>query len=281
MNKEYTSINCKGQLIDLSTPRVMGILNVTPDSFYDGGKYTQPDELLRHTEKMLNEGAAFIDVGGYSSRPKASHISEATEQARVLPVVELLVKNFPDILISIDTFRSSIAAAAIAAGACMVNDISGGDMDEQMFTTVARLQVPYIVMHMQGTPQTMQLQPVYSNVVQDLIHYFSEKIFALRELGLNDIIIDVGFGFGKTMEHNYQLLKNLDLFNALGVPVLTGVSRKSMLWKLLGTSAQDALNATSVAHTIALLNGTHILRAHDVKEALEAVKITGYLRTVD
>ena len=281
MNKEYKSINCKGQLIDLSTPRVMGILNVTPDSFYDGGKHTQPDELLRHTEKMLNEGATFIDLGGYSSRPKASHITEETEQARVLPVVELLVKNFPDILISIDTFRSSIAAAAIAAGACMVNDISGGEMDEQMFTTVASLQVPYIVMHMQGTPQTMQLQPVYSNVVQDLIHYFSEKIFALRELGLNDIIIDVGFGFGKTMEHNYRLLKNLDLFNALGVPVLTGVSRKSMLWKLLGTSAQDALNATSVAHTIALLNGTHILRAHDVKEALEAVKITGYLRTVD
>lgn len=281
MNKEYKSINCKGQLIDLSTPRVMGILNVTPDSFYDGGKHTQPDELLRHTEKMLNEGATFIDLGGYSSRPKASHITEETEQARVLPVVELLVKNFPDILISIDTFRSSIAAAAIAAGACMVNDISGGEMDEQMFTTVARLQVPYIVMHMQGTPQTMQLQPVYSNVVQDLIHYFSEKIFTLRELGLNDIIIDVGFGFGKTMEHNYQLLKNLDLFNALGVPVLTGVSRKSMLWKLLGTSAQDALNATSVAHTIALLNGTHILRAHDVKEALEAIKITGYLRAVD
>lgn len=281
MNKEYKSINCKGQLIDLSTPRVMGILNVTPDSFYDGGKHTQRDELLRHTEKMLNEGAAFIDVGGYSSRPKASHITEETEQARVLPVVELLVKNFPDILISIDTFRSSVGAAAIAAGACMINDISGGDMDEQMFTTVARLQVPYIVMHMQGTPQTMQLQPVYSNVVQDLIHYFSEKIFTLRELGLNDIIIDVGFGFGKTMEHNYQLLKNLDLFNGLGVPVLTGVSRKSMLWKLLGTSAQDALNATSVAHTIALLNGTHILRAHDVKEALEAIKITEYLRAVD
>ena len=281
MNKEYKSINCKGQLIDLSAPRVMGILNITPDSFYDGGKHTQQDELLRHTEKMLVEGATFIDVGGYSSRPKASHITEATEKSRVLPVVELLVKYFPDILISIDTFRSPIAEEAIAAGACMVNDISGGNMDEQMFNTVAKLQVPYIVMHMQGTPQTMQQQPVYANVVQDLIYYFSEKIFALRELGLNDIIIDVGFGFGKTMEHNYQLLKNLHLFNKLEVPLLTGVSRKSMLWKLLGTSAQEALNATTVAHTIALLNGTHILRVHDVKEAFEAVKITEFLRTVD
>ncbi|WP_435254362.1 dihydropteroate synthase [Tenacibaculum sp. A30] len=271
------TINCKGTLLDLITPRVMGILNVTPDSFFDGGKYKNEYDFLAQTEKMLNEGATFIDIGAYSSRPGAKHISEEEELQRMLPVVELLVKNFPEILISIDSFRSRVVEESINAGAAIINDISGGKMDTNMFETVAKLQVPYIMMHMQGTPQNMQQNPEYENVVTEVLSFFAEQLFKLRQLKVNDVIIDVGFGFGKTVDQNYELLKNLSLFKSLDAPILTGVSRKSMLYKLLGTSAQEALNATTVANTIALLNGTHILRVHDVKEAVEAVTIVNQL----
>jgi len=271
------TINCKGGLIDLSIPRVMGILNITPDSFFDGGKYNNQQEILLQTEKMLKEGATFIDVGAYSSRPGAKHISENEELQRIVPVVELLLKEFPEILISVDTFRSRVALETVNVGAAIVNDISGGVMDAHMFETVAKLQVPYIIMHMQGTPQNMQQNPVYEDVVIEVISFFAEQIFKLRQLKLNDVIIDVGFGFGKTITHNYELLNKLALFKSLEVPVLTGVSRKSMLYKPLNILAKEALNATTVANTIALLNGTSILRVHDVKEASEAIAIVNQL----
>lgn len=267
------SINCKGDLIDLSIPKVMGILNLTPDSFYDGGKYKSETDILLQTEKMLFEGATFIDIGAYSSRPGAIHISEEEELSRLLPVVELIVRNFPETYICIDTFRSHVAENAINAGACMINDISAGNLDENMFKTIAKLQVPYIIMHMKGTPQNMQKNISYENLVKDIIYYFSKKLHELRTLGVNDIIIDVGFGFSKTIEQNYELLQKLNLFSHFDIPILSGLSRKSMLYKVLDISINNALNATSVANTIALLQGTNILRVHDVKEAVEAVKI--------
>jgi len=272
------TINCKGTLINLSSPKVMGILNITPDSFFDGGSYKNEKDILLKTEKMLTEGATFIDVGAYSSRPGAIHISEDEELKRLLPVVDLLVKNFPKIILSIDTFRSNIAKKTIEHGATIINDISGGKMDKNMFATVAKLQVPYILMHMLGTPQTMQQNPHYKNVTQEIISFFAEQIFKLHQLQLNDVIIDVGFGFGKTIEHNYELLKNLSLFKSLDTPILAGISRKSMLYKPLETTPKKALNATTVANTIALLNGASILRVHDVKEAVEAIKITEMLK---
>lgn len=267
------TINCKGSLIDLSTPKVMGILNITPDSFFDGGKYKNEDEIFVQAKKMLDEGATFIDVGAYSSRPGAKHISEEDELKRIIPVVELLVNNFPDIIISVDTFRSSVAEESIRVGAALINDISGGKMDEEMFNLIAKLQVPYIMMHMQGEPQNMQLNPIYKDVVTEVISFFAEQLFKLRQLKVNDVVIDVGFGFGKTIAHNYELLQKLSLFKNLEAPILTGISRKSMLHKLLDISPKEALNATTVANTIALLNGTSILRVHDVKEAVEAIKI--------
>lgn len=267
------SINCNGNLIDLSTPKVMGILNLTPDSFYDGGKYKSEKEILDQTEKMISEGAAFIDIGAYSSRPGAQPISEEEELARILPVLKLIIKTFPEALISIDTFRSAIARQTLALGACMINDISAGNLDAEMFKTVADFQVPYCIMHMRGTPQNMQDNIVYDNLVKDILYYFSKKINELRTLGLNDIIIDVGFGFSKNLDQNYELLQKLNLFTNLEVPILSGLSRKSMLYKLLGISANEALNATTAANTIALLQGTNILRVHDVKEANEVVKI--------
>lgn len=272
------TINCKGTLIDLSTPKVMGILNITPDSFYDGGKYKNENDILQQVEKMLLEGATFIDIGAYSSRPGAAHISEDEELKRIVPIVTLLVEKFPEIIISIDTFRSKVAEKTIESGAALINDISGGNMDSNMFETIAKLQVPYILMHMQGTPQNMQKNPSYKSVVTDVILFFAKQLFELRKLHVNDVIIDVGFGFGKTVEHNYELLKELQLFKNLEVPVLTGVSRKSMLYKLLDITPKEALNATTVANTIALQNGTQILRVHDVKEAVEAVKITEMVR---
>lgn len=271
------SINCNGKLIDLSKPKVMGILNVTPDSFFDGGKYNNPTEILNHVEKMLSEGATFIDVGAYSSRPGAKHISEEEELKRMLPVIELLIREFPNLLISVDTFRSEIAKQSIQKGACLVNDISAGNMDTTMFSTIAKLQVPYIMMHMQGTPQNMQANPTYEDVVKNILYYFSKKINELHALGVNDIIADVGFGFGKTVKQNYELLKHLALFKSLNVPTLVGISRKSMLTKPLGITKNEALNATTVANTIALLNGANILRVHDVKEALEAIKVVEQL----
>ena len=256
----------------------MGILNITPDSFYDGGKYKNEADILFQTEKMLTEGASFIDVGAYSSRPGATHISEKEELKRILPVIELLVKYFPEIIISVDTFRSEIAKKTIENGAAIINDISGGKMDEKMFQTVAELQVPYILMHMLGTPQNMQQNPVYEDVTKDIIRFFSEQIFKLHQLKMNDIIIDMGFGFGKTLQHNYEILSNLALFKNLDAPILIGISRKSMLYKPLDITANEALNATTAANTIALLNGANILRVHDVKEAVEAIKIVNQLR---
>lgn len=267
------TINCKGTLVDVSSPKVMGILNITPDSFYDGGKYKNTSDILQQTEKMLQEGATFIDVGAYSSRPGAQHISEEEELQRIAPVIELLIKEFPEIIISVDTFRAKIAIETINSGAAIINDISGGNMDKNMFNTVANLQVPYILMHMLGTPQNIQQNPTYENVVIDIAKYFSEKIFKLHQLKLNDIIIDVGFGFGKTIAHNFEILKNLSYFKNLEAPILAGISRKSMLYKTLDITAKEALNATTSANTIALLNGANILRVHDVKEAMEAVKI--------
>jgi len=272
------SMNCNGKLIDLSSPKVMGVLNITPDSFFDGGKYKNETAIISQVKKMLGEGATFIDIGAYSSRPGAKHISVKEELERILPVIKLLINEFPDILISIDTFRSEVAKSCINSGACIVNDISGGAMDTSMFNTVAELQVPYIIMHMQGIPQNMQKNPIYKNVVKDVLYYFSKKIKELRSLGMNDIIADPGFGFGKTTEHNYKLLNNLDLFKNLEIPTLVGLSRKSMLYKPLKLTAEKALNATTSANTIALLNGANILRVHDVKEAVEAVKIVDLLK---
>ncbi|WP_457618145.1 dihydropteroate synthase [Lutibacter sp.] len=271
------SINCNGSLINLGTPKVMGILNITPDSFFDGGKYSDTTKILTHVDKMLNEGATFIDVGAYSSRPGAKHISEEEELNRILPVIKLLKSNFSNILISVDTFRSNVAKQCVDSGACMVNDISAGNIDTAMFSTIASLQVPYIIMHMQGSPQNMQKNPVYNDVVKDILFFFSKKIHKLYTLGINDIIADVGFGFGKTVTQNYELLKNLDLFHSLEIPILTGLSRKSMLFKPLEITQTQALNATTSANTIALLKGVSILRVHDVKEAMEAIKIVELL----
>jgi len=272
------TINCNGKLIDLNTPKVMGILNVTPDSFYDGGKYNSDKEILDQTEKMLLDGATFIDVGAYSSRPNAAHISEENELKRLLPVIKLLTKNFKDILISTDTFRANVAKKSIEYGACMINDISGGEMDKMMFKTVAELQVPYILMHMKGTPQNMQNNPFYNNIIEEIFFYFSEKIKELRDLKVNDIILDVGFGFGKSIDHNYEILKKLSFFTEFNLPLLIGTSRKSMLYKLLNENPENMLNATTITNTIALLNGAKILRVHDVKEAMECITITNQIK---
>jgi len=266
-------INCKGHLIDLNRPRVMGILNLTPDSFYDGGKYKSSSEILRKVEKMLNEGATFIDIGAYSSRPGAVHISQDEELKRLLPVLQLVINDFPDALISIDTFRSHVASEALLSGACMINDISAGSLDQDMFSIIAKHQVPYIIMHMVGTPQTMQQNVHYENLIKDIIFYFSQKVFELRKLGVNDIILDPGFGFSKTLDQNFELLQKLELFSGMGLPVLAGLSRKSMLYKLFDLDANRALNATTSANTIALLKGANILRVHDVQEAIETVGI--------
>ena len=271
------TINCKGELIDFSTPKVMGVLNITPDSFYDGGRYTNDKELLNQTEKMLTEGATFIDVGAYSSKPGATHISEDEELKRIIPAITAILKEFPKTIISIDTFRSNIAKETIANGAALINDISGGTLDEKMFETIAMLKVPYILMHIKGTPQNMQKNPTYENITTELISFFADQIFKLHQLQIKDMVIDVGFGFGKTIEHNYELLKNLKLFKNLDVPILAGVSRKSMLYKPLGLSPKVALNATTSANTIALLNGANILRVHDVKEAVAAINIVNLL----
>lgn len=271
------SINCHGKLIDLSSPKVMGILNCTPDSFFDGGKYNNSAAIVNQVEKMLSEGATFIDVGAYSSRPGAKHISEEEELARILPVTKLLISEFSSILISADTFRSNVAKQCVDNGACIINDISAGEMDVKMFSEIAKLQVPYVIMHMQGTPQNMQQNPTYANVVTDLLYYFSKKLVELHKLGVNDVITDMGFGFGKTVDHNYQLLKNLELFKNLEAPILVGLSRKGMLYKPLNITAESALNTTTAANTIALLNGASILRVHDVKEAVESIKIVELL----
>ena len=267
------TINCKGELIDLTTPKIMGILNLTPDSFFDGGKYKNEKEVLLQIEAMIEAGATFIDMGAYSSRPGAVHVSEAEELKRILPIVQLAVKTFPSIIISIDTFRSTVAKACIEAGAALINDISAGNLDASMYKTIGELKVPYIMMHMQGTPETMQNNPSYKNVTQDVLYYFSEKVATLRGHGVNDIIIDPGFGFGKTIDHNYQLLQELLHFKTLDLPILIGLSRKSMIYKVLESTPETALNGTSILNTIALERGAQILRVHDVKEAQECVTL--------
>lgn len=267
------TINCKGKLINLSSPKVMGILNITPDSFYDGGTYKNKAQVLNHVELMLKQGATFIDVGAYSSRPNADHVNESEELKRIIPIIELVLKEFPETLLSIDTFRSQVAKQCIAAGACLINDISAGLLDKNMLQTIANLHVPYIMMHMRGTPKTMQQQTNYSNLVKDVLFYFSERIAAAKALGIVDMIIDPGFGFAKNLEQNFELLNKLELFKTIENPMLIGISRKSMIYKTLNTSAQEALNGTSVLNTVALQKGASILRVHDVKEAVECIKL--------
>ena len=267
------SINCLGKLIDLETPKVMGILNLTPDSFYDGGRYTGESEILERVEGMVRDGVTFVDLGAYSSRPGAGHVSLEEERSRLLPALRSILKEFPDLPVSIDTFRSQVARESVEAGAAMVNDISAGSLDDAMFDTIAELQVPYVIMHMRGTPQDMQEHTAYVDLVKEVILYFSERVFALRGLGVNDIIIDPGYGFSKTLEQNYELLGRSELLKALELPVLTGVSRKSMLYRVLEAGPEEALAATVTAQAVALLKGTSILRVHDVREAVQSIKI--------
>jgi len=267
------TLNCRGTLIDLSIPKVMGIINVTPDSFYDGGKTFSEKEILKQAERMLSEGATFLDVGGYSTRPGAEDISETEEIRRVVESVESMLKRFPEALISVDTFRSEVAKKAVETGAAIVNDVSGGTLDGEMYKTVAKLNVPYILMHMRGTPKTMAKLTDYKNVTVEVLKNLSEKIAMARAEGINDIIADPGFGFAKTREQSFQLLNNLELFQNLKVPILAGISRKSMIYKTLETSSDNALNGTTSLNTIALLKGASILRVHDVKEAVECVKL--------
>ena len=270
---QNTTLNCKGRLLDLSEPIVMGILNVTPDSFFDGGKYTSTENVLVQVSKMLDDGATIIDVGGMSSRPGAEVIDEQEELRRVIPVIEQIISKFPEAIISIDTVNSAVAEKSVEAGASIINDISAGSLDEKMFETVAKLGVPYILMHMQGRPETMQANPNYDDLLTDILDFFIEKIGQLRALKVKDIILDPGFGFGKTVEDNYHLLKNIDAFKILGLPLLVGISRKSMIYKVLETSATEALNGTTVLNTLALENGAKILRVHEVKEAVETLKL--------
>ncbi|MEO8795595.1 MAG: dihydropteroate synthase [Daejeonella sp.] len=276
---QKSTLNLRGTLMDLSIPKVMGILNLTPDSFYDGGKNNEIKTALSKTEKMLSEGAAIIDVGAYSSRPNAEHISAESELNRLMPVIDKLVKEFPKAIFSIDTFRHDVAKAAIEAGAHLINDISGGEMDSQMFATAGKLKVPYILMHMRGTPQTMNRETNYLNVFDEVFSYFSAKIFSLKSCGVYDIILDPGFGFAKKPEQSYQLLSKLKDFQILGLPLLAGLSRKSMIYKTLDIPADEALNGTTVLNTIALLNGASILRVHDVQPAVEAVKLVEKLNS--
>lgn len=268
------TLNVGGRLIDLSVPRVMGILNVTPDSFYDGKRYDDEVSALNQTEKMLTEGADFIDVGGYSTRPGAAAISVDDELGRVLPVIKSILKKFPSAMVSIDTFRSEVAKQAVETGAMMINDVSGGALDDNMFSTVASLKVPYVLMHMRGDSQTMTQQTEYDNLIKDITDYFHQKLFQLHSLGVKDIFVDPGFGFAKTAEQNFELLKKMDHFQIFGKPILAGLSRKSMIWKTLNAQPENALNGTTVLNTIALQKGASILRVHDVREARESILLT-------
>ncbi|TNE59207.1 MAG: dihydropteroate synthase [Bacteroidetes bacterium] len=269
------TLNCKGKLLDLSVPAVMGILNITPDSFYDGGVLSTPDTVLRQAEHMLNTGAAILDIGGVSSRPGAVDVSENEEEKRVLPAIEMVCRHFPEAIISVDTWRAGIAQKALDAGAVMINDISSGKYDSQMYSLVAAGSgIPYVLMHMQGTPQTMQKEPAYRDVVQEVLDFFILEVGRLRALGVRDIVLDPGFGFGKTVEHNFQLLQHLEVFSkVLQLPVLAGISRKSMICKTLGVKPKDALNGTTALHMVALQHGARILRVHDVPEAVEVLRL--------
>lgn len=272
------TLNLRGRFLNLATPAVMGIVNATPDSFYDGGRYPSETLLLNRVEQMLHEGATFIDVGGYSTRPGADEISAAEELKRIIPLIKNITRNFPEALISVDTFRSEVAKAAVQEGACMINDVSGGAADTSMYQTVANLQVPYVLMHMRGTPKTMSTKTDYENLLKDITDYFHERINQLEALHVKDIIIDPGFGFAKTPEQNFQLLNDLGYFKILQRPVLIGVSRKSTIWKTLSITPEEALNGTTCLHTLALLQGAAILRVHDVKEAMEAIQLLSHTR---
>ncbi len=274
------TLNIKGQLVDLTTPKIMGILNVTPDSFFDGGRYLEEGKILNQVEKMLTGGATFIDVGGYSSRPNAEDISTEEELKRVLFAIRLILKTFPETWISVDTFRGEVANTALNEGAVMVNDISAGLLDPQMYEVVARNKVPYLIMHMKGTPGTMNQLTDYENLVKDIISYFHKIIFDLRQREIHDVIIDPGFGFAKTVDQNFQLLNHLEAFAVLDKPILAGLSRKSMIWKTLNITPEEALNGTTSLNTIALLKGASILRVHDVKEAREIIHLYGKMHGV-
>tara|TARA_B100001173_G_scaffold108620_2_gene94064 strand:- start:2018 stop:2848 length:831 start_codon:yes stop_codon:yes gene_type:complete len=271
------TINLNGNLMDLSTPKIMGILNVTPDSFYDGGMFDSNKKILDHVEKMLTDGADIIDVGGYSSRPGAKEVKLKDEIKRVVPTIELIKKEFNETIISVDTFRSEVALQAVNSGASIINDISGGDLDPNMFNCVAELNVPYIIMHMQGNPKNMQNNPLYENVIVEIIENLSKKVFEATEAGVIDVIIDPGFGFGKTIEHNYKILSELSFFKELDCPILVGLSRKSMIYSLLEEKPENVLNGTTCLNTVSILNGANILRVHDVKEAKEVIKLTNFL----
>lgn len=274
-----TYINVKGRLLDLATPQVMGILNVTPDSFYSGSRMQTQEEIAARARQIIDEGASIIDIGAYSSRPNAEHITAEEEMNRLRTGLEIVNRNHPDAIVSVDTFRADVAEQCVEEyGVAIVNDIAAGEMDNRMFETVARLGVPYIMMHMQGTPQNMQKEPHYDNLMKEVFMYFARKVQQLRELGLKDIILDPGFGFGKTLEHNYELMAHLEEFSIFELPLLVGVSRKSMIYKLLGGTPQDSLNGTTVLDTVALMKGANILRVHDVREAVEAVRIVDKLR---
>ena len=272
------TLNCNGKLIDLSQPKVMGILNFTPDSFYSDSRINTDSNLLHKVESMLVDGATFIDIGAYSSRPGADFVSESEESKRLFPALEIILKEFPETLISVDTFRSEIAENAICLGAALINDISGGNLDNRMFDLVAKKQVPYILMHMRGTPQTMSTLNVYEDLILDIITELQQKVKILQEKGLNDIIIDPGLGFAKDLNQNYEIVKYLKSFELLGQPLLIGASRKSMIYKALECDIAESLNGTTVVHTASLLNGASILRVHDIKPALEAIKITNLLK---
>jgi dihydropteroate synthase len=283
---KYTSFkpsaakNLKSKSAYFSTENaiVMGILNITEDSFFDGGKYTNEEEIISRCRKMLEEGAAIIDIGAQSSRPGAQVINAEQELSKLLPIIKLLKNRFPKLILSVDTYWAKVAEQCVQAGADIINDISAGELDEKMMDTIAKLQIPYIIMHMQGTPSNMQENPTYTNVTTEIINYFQQKIKQLQSKGIQDIIIDPGFGFGKTLAHNYQLLNELEKFKEFGIPILVGTSRKSMIYKILDNSPEQALNGTSITNTIALQKGVNILRVHDVKEAIECIKITTFAK---
>jgi len=278
--KRKNTINLNGRILNLSKPVVMGILNVTPDSFFDGGKYRTEKKVLKRAEDILEQGGAVIDIGAISTQPGNEGISTKEEIDRLLPAVKAVKKAFPNAFISIDTYRSWVALKVIEdCGPCIVNDVSGGNFDAHMFDTIGKLGVPYILMHMQGTPLRMQENPVYDDIIRDISMFFTESVKKLNRAGVKDVIIDPGFGFGKTLEHNYQLLNRLDSFKVFQLPVLAGVSRKSMIYKLLGTKPDEALNGTSIVNTLALMGGADILRVHDVREATEAIRIMNMIRS--
>lgn len=278
LRKDFT-ISCRGKLLSLAEPLVMGIINVTDDSFYADSRSRELHDAVIRAEDLLAAGAAILDIGAQSTRPGAPEVGAAEEAARLIPAIHAILYKFPEAVISIDTYHASVAEKCILAGAAIVNDISAGDMDPEMIPTVAALHAPYIAMHMQGTPATMQKNPLYEDVVQEVLDYFIQKTEACRAAGIHDIILDPGFGFGKTLAHNYQLLRGMEMLHIVGAPILAGVSRKSMVYKLLGTSAAEALNGTTVLHTAALERGASILRVHDVKEAVEAVRIVSFMES--